>query len=206
MSLEALFKISHGLYIIGAKTKNDRFVGSCIDAVMIIEVNPDQVMVSLCQTSFTCQTILETGIFSLSVLGEKTPFETIKNFGFQSSRDIDKWKNIPHLIQNDLPYLKQTVARLELKTVSVFKTKTHFVFLCDVIKSELGEEKNELTYNHYQQNIRPQTKEKKEKTVAKWICPVCGYVYEGEKPFEELPEDFTCPICAEPKDSFIREC
>ena len=27
--------------------------------------------------------------------------------------------------------------------------------------------------------------------MKKWVCPVCGYVYEGE----ELPPDFICPIC-----------
>ena len=25
----------------------------------------------------------------------------------------------------------------------------------------------------------------------KWVCTVCGYVYEGD----ELPEDYECPIC-----------
>ena len=27
--------------------------------------------------------------------------------------------------------------------------------------------------------------------MSKWVCKVCGYVYEGE----EIPEDFVCPIC-----------
>ena len=25
----------------------------------------------------------------------------------------------------------------------------------------------------------------------KWVCTVCGYVYEGDK----LPEDYKCPLC-----------
>ena len=25
----------------------------------------------------------------------------------------------------------------------------------------------------------------------KWVCTVCGYVYEGEK----VPDDYKCPIC-----------
>lgn len=25
----------------------------------------------------------------------------------------------------------------------------------------------------------------------KWVCEVCGYVYEGD----ELSEDFVCPVC-----------
>ena len=42
--------------------------------------------------------------------------------------------------------------------------------------------------------------EKKEKKV-RFVCKVCGYVYEGD----ELPEDFTCPLCAHPASDFVRE-
>lgn len=28
-----------------------------------------------------------------------------------------------------------------------------------------------------------------------WVCSVCGYVYDGEIPFSELPKDWICPIC-----------
>jgi rubredoxin len=38
-----------------------------------------------------------------------------------------------------------------------------------------------------------------------WQCSVCGYEYdeavEGKK-FEELPEDWKCPVCNAPKDAF----
>ena len=27
--------------------------------------------------------------------------------------------------------------------------------------------------------------------MAKYVCTVCGYVYEGD----ELPEDYVCPLC-----------
>ena len=27
--------------------------------------------------------------------------------------------------------------------------------------------------------------------MKKYVCTVCGYVYEGD----ELPEDFICPLC-----------
>lgn len=37
-----------------------------------------------------------------------------------------------------------------------------------------------------------------------WICSVCGYVYDGDIPFEELPDDWVCPICGEGKDVFVK--
>ena len=33
-----------------------------------------------------------------------------------------------------------------------------------------------------------------------WVCKLCGYVYEGE----ELPEDYTCPLCGANASFFER--
>ncbi|TXT55018.1 MAG: Rubredoxin [Promethearchaeota archaeon] len=41
--------------------------------------------------------------------------------------------------------------------------------------------------------------------MAKWECIVCGWVYDEEEegtPFEELPDDYTCPVCGAPKSQF----
>lgn len=37
-----------------------------------------------------------------------------------------------------------------------------------------------------------------EKKMSKWKCKVCGYIYEGE----ELPADFSCPVCKQPASAF----
>ncbi len=47
----------------------------------------------------------------------------------------------------------------------------------------------------------------------KWVCTVCGYEYDEERgdidngiepdtKFEDLPEDFECPLCGVGKDLF----
>ncbi len=49
--------------------------------------------------------------------------------------------------------------------------------------------------------------------MTKWRCTVCGYVYDPEEgdsesgikpgtPFEELPDDWVCPLCGASKDQF----
>lgn len=49
--------------------------------------------------------------------------------------------------------------------------------------------------------------------MKKFVCVECGYIYDPEIgdptvgigpgiSFEELPEDWFCPICGEPKDCF----
>jgi len=42
----------------------------------------------------------------------------------------------------------------------------------------------------------------------KYVCQVCGYVYDDEVedvPFDELPEDWVCPVCGATKDQFKKE-
>ena len=34
--------------------------------------------------------------------------------------------------------------------------------------------------------------------MAKWVCTICGYIYEGET----LPEDFICPLCKHGVEAF----
>ena len=34
--------------------------------------------------------------------------------------------------------------------------------------------------------------------MKKFVCKVCGYVYEGDT----LPEDFKCPVCKAPASKF----
>jgi rubredoxin len=62
--------------------------------------------------------------------------------------------------------------------------------------------------------INQQPKEKK--IMDRYVCNLCGYVYDpadgdpdnGIKPgtaFEDLPEDWTCPICGAGKEDFDKE-
>lgn len=34
--------------------------------------------------------------------------------------------------------------------------------------------------------------------LAKYICTVCGYIYEGDEP----PKDYACPLCGVGPDQF----
>jgi rubredoxin len=54
------------------------------------------------------------------------------------------------------------------------------------------------------------------KHMARYICSICGYVYDeaqGEEDsgiapgtlWEDVPEDFVCPVCGATKDQFEKE-
>lgn len=41
--------------------------------------------------------------------------------------------------------------------------------------------------------------------MAKYRCTLCGYIYDDAQEsvkFEDLPDDWTCPLCGAGKDSF----
>ena len=202
MNLEALFKISHGVYITGATDDQNRKIGSCIDSVMVVEAEPAQIMISMNNQSYTCENVLKNKKLTLSVLEENAPLSLIEKFGMQSSRTVNKWADTPHHEINGMPVLDQAVSMMELQVIQTQETKGHKVFLCQVVQIKEGTMGTPLTYNDYQ------NKKRKEKTMSeekKWVCSVCGYVYDGDVPFEELPEDWVCPLCGEPKSVFVQE-
>jgi rubredoxin len=59
-------------------------------------------------------------------------------------------------------------------------------------------------------------KSKEGKVMEKYVCTVCGYVYdpavgdpdngvEPGTPFAKLPDDWVCPVCGASKDQFEKE-
>ena len=55
--------------------------------------------------------------------------------------------------------------------------------------------------------------ERGKKTMEKWVCVVCGYEYDPEvgdpdsgiapgTAFEDIPDDWVCPLCGVGKDDF----
>ena len=61
--------------------------------------------------------------------------------------------------------------------------------------------------------IKPNNNTKKEETMKKYVCKVCGYVYNPEfgdpdhgiqpgTAFEDIPDTWACPICCVTKEDF----
>ena len=45
----------------------------------------------------------------------------------------------------------------------------------------------------------------KEEIIMKYVCVLCGYVYDEEAEgvkFADLPDDWTCPLCGAGKEDF----
>ncbi len=147
----ALFKLTHGLYVLGAVDEKNggRFVGSIVDGVMQVANKPFIIALSCHNRSYTKQCIEKSKRFSLSVLCKNIPPFVVANFGFQSSRNIDKWKNVDYIEKNGLPYLKENLARLEAVVRRKIVYESNTLFLAELSDSAGRNEGSPLTYNDY---------------------------------------------------------
>ena len=150
----------------------------------------------------------------------------IGHFGFRSGREIDKFKGVNYKIDdNGIPVvLDNAIAYLVAKVIKEADVGTHTIFIGKVVEAEILNDEEPMTYAYYnevKQGKTPKTaptymeEESKEGVgnMVKYRCKVCGYVYDPEKgdpdsgiepgtPFEELPEDWLCPICGASKEEF----
>ena len=200
MDKRALYNLSYGVFMLGTKAgekKNGCITNTCIQ----VANSPTRVAISVLNTNYTCDLIKESGIFTLSMLDQTVTFETIKHFGFQSGRDVDKMKDIAlREDENGVPYMGwQCCAMISCKVVSSQDLGSHTLFIAEVTDGKVLSEHAPLTYADYQNNVKPKPEKKQDdRKIVGWRCKICKYVYEGS----ELPADFSCPLCGHGPEDF----
>jgi len=181
--------------------------------------------VSINKSNLTHEFIETSGVFTASILCQDTPLQFIGHFGFNSGHDIDKFKGIDYKVgETQVPIvLDNAAAYLEAKVIQHLDVGTHTIYIGEVVNADVISEKTCMTYEYYHQVKRgttPKTapsyiSEKQEKggMMRKYRCVVCGYIYDPEigdpdsdvapgTPFEELPDEWQCPVCGAMKDEF----
>ncbi len=197
INTSALFKIPYGLYLLTAKDGKDN--GCIVNVVQLITDNPKRIAIAVNKQNLTHDMILKTGVFNVSILTESVPMDTIKHFGFQSGKDVDKFAdlNAPRTA-NGIVYLgENTNAVISAKVISAADNGTHTLFTAEVTAAEVLSDQPSVTYDYYQQHIKPKPRPAETKKKG-FVCTVCGYVYEGD----ELPADFVCPLCKHGAEEF----
>ena len=187
--MKALFSIGYGLYVV---TSNDgkKDNGLIVNTVVQLTDNPYRVMVSINKDNYSHHVIKQTGIMNVNCLNTEAPFKVFQQFGFQSGRNVDKFKGEEVLrSDNGLVFLPRYInAFFSLKVEDYKDMGTHGMFICSVTEARVINNVDTMTYTYYQNNVKPKADTKGKKG---FVCKVCGYVYEGDV----LPDDFVCPLC-----------
>lgn len=214
MNKNAFRSLSYGVYIIST-LDGQRPTGCVANSVMQITSSPATIAVSMNHDNYTNDCIKKSGKFAISILTEQSDPELIGRFGFQSGKDTDKFEGIEELKKEDISVIVDACGYIVCKVIDQMETTTHTVFLGEVIDADVLKNEEPMTYAYYHKVVKGKSPknaptyiaEEKEEQVEepKWVCSICGYVYDGTIPFEELPEDFTCPICKQPKSVFVKK-
>ena len=197
MDNTAMYKLTYGLFVLTAK-EGEKDNGCIVNTVSQVTTTPNRIVVAVNKNNYTHDMVVRTGVFNVSILSEKSKFDTYKHWGFQSGKDTDKAVGITlSRADNGVAYLtEETNAYLSAKVVSMTDLGTHTLFLADVTDGAVLSQDASVTYAYYQANIKPAPAAQAKK--KGFICTVCGYIYEGDT----LPEDFICPLCKHPASDF----
>lgn len=209
--------LSYGVYVISS-LDGSRPTGCIANSVMQITSSPATVALSMNHDNFTNSCISASGKFAVSILSEQSDPSLIGHFGFQSGRTVNKFDTIPYETKDGLPIVTDTCSYFTCRVIDKMETSTHTVFLGEVVEGDILKTDPAMTYAYYHNVIKgkspknaptylPEETEAKSggETASKWVCSVCGYVYDGEIPFEELPDTYTCPVCKQPKSKFKKQ-
>lgn len=246
MKYKAFHKLSYGLYLITTR-HNGQNAGYIGNTVFQVTSEPSQIAISSHKKNASTEKILQSKIFSISVLGKNASTSLIGEFGFMSGTDIDKFRNVKtKTAKTGAPIvLDSAVAWFDCKVVATQDVGSHILIIGEVLDSEVVSDEEPLTYAYYREKYKmlspknsptyiEKEKLEKEETPAKqqqtdsqkdeqqegssmdsFTCQICGFQYNPEEgdptagippgtPFEDLPEDYKCPICNAGKEYFKR--
>lgn len=227
---KAFHKISYGLYVIGSAVEG-RNNGQIANTFFQISSNPATIAIGINKNNLTNEFIKSSKVFSVSILAKDVPLSLIGNFGFKSGREVDKYKDVSFKVaSNGTPVVTEhTIASFEAEVINVIEIESHTLFIGRVTNAEVLSDAEPMTYAYYHQVKRgsaPPTAPLPASDAAensasteggnkmkKYQCEVCGYVYNPEEgdpdsgiapgtAFEDIPDDWVCPVCGVGKDQF----
>ncbi len=201
---KAIFNISYGLFVLVAQ-QGGKDNACIINVAQQVTSDPLQLMICVNKANLTHDMVLRTLKFNLCPLSEEATMKPFQHFGFQSGKTVDKFAECETELRTDnglryLPkYINSVISCVVTKSIDL---GTHTMFIARVMEARVLSDSPSITYAYYQQHIKPTAAPASlpasDKGKKRWVCDVCGYVYEGD----ELPADFICPWCKHPASDF----
>lgn len=211
---KAIYNISYGLFVLVAR-QDDKDNACIINVAQQVTSDPLQLMICVNKQNLTHDMVLRTLKFNLCPLSEEATMKPFEHFGFQSGRNVNKFEQceVELRTSNGLLYLPKYInAVISCVVTKSIDLGSHTLFIARVMEAQQLSDSPSITYSYYQQHIKPKPAPAKSpsklegvdakggqgRVLKRWVCEVCGYVYEGD----ELPDDFICPLCKHGKSDF----
>lgn len=217
----AFRSLTYGLYIISSE-RDGKPVGCVVNTFAQVTSTPAQVSVAINKENYTTEGIRQAGAFEAAALDESASMDLIGTFGFHSSADTNKFANCQSgTSAQGLKYVSEHVAaHFSVKVSQELDLGSHILFIGEVVEAELVGSVTPMSYAYYHQVKGGKTPPKASSynggdaegaasdaaeagaaaPRTAWRCTICGHIEYAE----ELPDDFTCPICGVGKELFER--
>jgi flavin reductase (DIM6/NTAB) family NADH-FMN oxidoreductase RutF len=232
MNVEAFFKITYGLFVVSTKSDNKMY-GYISNTVFQVTAEPARFAITCSKNNYTSGMIRQSGVFAFSVLQKETRPDIIGTFGYRTGKDLDKFAKFNFTTgKTGSPILlDDTLAWFECEVEQTIDAGSHFLFIGKVIDGDVIDPLAEpLTYTYYREvkkgkapknaptYIDPEKLKQQAQEVVwdKYYCTACGYIYDpavgdpehgvpaGTR-FEDLPDDWVCPVCGTEKIDFAKK-
>lgn len=190
-------KITQGVYVLTTHG------GGCVvDAVSRASAGEQPLItIAVAKTNHSHKLLQENDKFVLSVLGENVDPEIIQVFGFNSSKDIDKFEKVSTMDVEGVPVIKDSLGYMVCEKVDAIDTETHTLYIGRMVEADVLGDDRPMSYAYYQEHKNDLIKVTTEKEKTAWVCTACGYVYYGD----EVPDDYKCPLCGLGKEFFKKK-
>ena len=209
--------ISYGVYIVTTKDSEKKNVGCVINTLTQVTSADPIIAISLNKENYTNSALKWNRKFAISLVSVDTPKEVIGTFGYHSSKDIDKFENVDYEMIEDLPIVKEnTCGYIIAEYIDSVECNTHDVIIAKVLSTKKECDNEPMTYKYYHEKLKGTSpknaptyeeppKEETNTASSKYLCKLCGSLYDDAKEkvkFEDLPDDWKCPLCGAPKSKF----
>ena len=229
MDTNALNKLTYGVYVIASGNEKEKNAFIATVAVQVTS-QPVQIAIACNKNNYTAEFIEKFGNFSVSVIKREYAPALLGNFGFQSGRDIDKFAKYDCIYgQNTgVPIVtEECLAWFECKLTNKMDVGSHILYIGEVLDAKTlslnrgvapanaphGAPKSMETIENQNNKANQINNNQNSTAMKKYVCSVCGYVYDPEKgdpdsgiapgtAFEDIPDDWSCPLCGVGKSDF----
>jgi len=149
------------MYVISS-LKDGNYNGQIANTAFQVTAKPIRIAISVNKENLTHKFIKESGLFSLSILSQETPFKFIGLFGFRSGRDVNKFENIDYILgETGVPIvIENSLGYIEAKVVKSLDVGTHTLFIGEVLNAEKITDGKPMSYDYYHNVVKGRTPEK----------------------------------------------
>ncbi|NLU24330.1 MAG: rubrerythrin [Clostridiales bacterium] len=208
MDRKVFEKLNYGMYLVGASA-GGKDCGCIVTSFsQVTSSTPRKVSVTMNRDNETCRAALQAGSFTVTMLSKDCPKELVNLFGYKSSRAVNKFEGYDvKRDANGNPYITDDmVALVSCKTVQTVEVGQFLLFICEAVDGSVLDSGRMMTMDEFlgktgEAAPATATVYRTMREDEGWVCPICGYVYEGDP----LPEGYICPICRCPGSKFTKK-